>query len=68
MDNTRKKVAIIIDHSNLRHTYLESKELRNKGRLDYSQLVKKLTNLDDLVGKVVFLNRELAGKPLCYFF
>ena len=69
MSVAKTKVAILIDHSNLRHTYLGSPFLKSKGKLDYRKLINSIsTTNEDLVGKIIFLNRELAGQALCMIF
>ncbi len=64
----QKNVAIMIDHSNLKHTWQSIKNLNQHKKIDYLKLVQWLTHQDKALYKVVFLNRNIAGDKLCHFF
>jgi len=68
LKTARKKVAILIDHSNLKHSWEETNHRKEMRKIDYKKLIRCLSGSDKVLYKVVFLNRDIAGYALCNFF
>jgi uncharacterized LabA/DUF88 family protein len=68
MSKNPKVVAILIDHSNLRHVWEDCRKLCNTKKINYLKLIECLACTEKVLYKAVFLNRGVAGNALCDFF